>query len=127
MIGDLVTIDQRYNQTKIKGPGSMRMVSATDPVGKKIKEPKPMIVHWRDGMEFRGTEKWAWFQGGVQARQGTTSSALCEFMQITLDKPVYFNRYEKRDRPTVPQSSKEPAAKIETVVPRPVATERAQG
>ena len=110
LIGPEVTIDQRNNMAFVKGAGSMKLKSSTDLEGKKLTKETDIDVVWSDEMEFRGAEKWARFEGGVQATQ-VNSRLLCQTMQVTLDREVWLNQ-EQRPKSNGPRES----AKVEFIV-----------
>src|SRR5262249_18003255 len=58
---------------------------------------------WKDGMEFRGSDCWARFEGGVQAEQ-ENSRVLCETMQVTLDRVIWLKQAEKPKDPLAAKS-----------------------
>ena len=65
-----------------------------------------ITIHWQSKMAFLGERKMAWFVGQVQAVQAmadgvvavaatsTRSSVACHELNVTFDKPVYFNADE---------------------------------
>lgn len=92
--GNRVQIDQRSNIAKVDGPGTLRLKTASDFEGNPLQEPKWVEIWWQDRMEFRGAEKWASFEGDVQADQ-KPAQLLCQNMQVMLDREVWFNQVEK--------------------------------
>ncbi|VTS01383.1 hypothetical protein [Tuwongella immobilis] len=94
LIGADVLIDQRDNLASVKGSGTMRLLSSTNLEGQKLETPTYVDVFWKEGMEFRGGEKWARFEGSVQGVQ-LNSRVLCETMQVTLDREVWLNQAQK--------------------------------
>jgi lipopolysaccharide export system protein LptA len=85
LLGPFIVIDQVENVAEVQGLGSMRMVSKTDLDGKKLKEPTPVTITWKQGMKFTGEH--ARFHGNVQADQDLTT-LLCQTMQVYLNRPV---------------------------------------
>jgi lipopolysaccharide export system protein LptA len=94
LIAEDISIDQRDNVARVKGAGSMRMLSSSTLQGEKLAQPTYITVLWNDGMEFRGSDCWARFEGGVQAEQ-ENSRVLCETMQVMLDRVVWLKQTEK--------------------------------
>jgi lipopolysaccharide export system protein LptA len=88
LLGPFIVINQVENTAEVQGLGSMRMVSTTDFEGKKLAEPTPLVVTWKQQMRFTG--KQAMFVGAVQADQDHTT-VLCETMQVDLNRPVSLN------------------------------------
>ena len=113
MFGEDIVINQRNNTATIKGPGTLRMESNTNLRGEKLGQAKPMIIHWQDGMEFRGADQAMLFDGKVQATQ-ENSRVLCESMQVILDRVVWLNHLEK---PKDPKEKKEDSTpKVDRVI-----------
>lgn len=122
VVGPRVVIDQLRNKMSVDGAGSLALppggsLTGADP-GKKADAKKaaddppapPIVVHWRDKMEFEGALKWAEFVGRVRATQGETS-VVCHTMQVHFDKPVLFNTTR---RPGAPEGGKTDA-KVEKI------------
>jgi lipopolysaccharide export system protein LptA len=108
LIAEDISIDQRDNVARVKGAGSMRMLSSSTLQGEKLTQPTYITVLWKDGMEFRGSDCWARFEGNVQAEQ-ENSRVLCETMQVTLDRVVWLKQTEK---PKDPVAAKGPSDKL---------------
>ena len=90
--GPEVTIDQQSNLAKVHGPGIMLMPAATDFNGAKLAKPGELTIRWKSEMLFNGRQ--AWFDGDVQANQGT-GGLLCQKMEVVLDRPVSFKEGDK--------------------------------
>jgi hypothetical protein len=63
LIGPKVVVDQLHNLAVIEGRGSAAMLSASDLTGAELRQPEVVVVHFRDGMVFKGTQKTADFFG----------------------------------------------------------------
>jgi hypothetical protein len=129
IIGPKVVIDQVSNSAEVMGRGSLVMPASSDLNGGELKNPEVVVVHWRDGMEFFGARKKATFTGSVTAVQ-KESWVKCHLLEVTFDRPVYFNNLKKSGeqpppRPTQPTKDGRPAdpkddnPKIETVTCTP--------
>lgn len=94
IVGPKVVIDQVSNWAKVEGRGSLVMPAASDLNGGELKNPEVVVVHWRDEMEFFGARKKATFTGSVTAVQ-KESWVKCHLLEVTLDRPVYFNNLKK--------------------------------
>jgi hypothetical protein len=125
IIGPKVVIDQVSNWAEVEGRGSLVMPASSDLNGGDLKNPEVVVVHWRDGMEFHGARKKATFTGSVTAVQ-KESWVKCHLLEVTFDRPVYFNNLKKSGdpppaRPTQlgkdgkPVDPKDDNPKIETV------------
>ncbi|CAN5365860.1 hypothetical protein BH11PLA2_BH11PLA2_42670 [soil metagenome] len=106
--GNAVVIDQPNNRVNVDGPGWLRMPSSSGLSGAVVNEKSEMTIHWQTRMKFLGERRWAEFVGQVQAVQAptqevvsavsyTTSSVACHEMNVTFDRPVYFNSLKKKD------------------------------
>jgi hypothetical protein len=91
MFGFDIAIDQRDNTSRVKGEGSMEIISGTDMEGKKLEKPTTMHIYWKHKMDFYGAEKLIYYHGGVQGYQ-EGSRLKCEWMQVLLDRPVLLNQ-----------------------------------
>lgn len=138
--GPDVDVNQPNNAVVVKGPGRLRMPSATDLAGTPLAEKSDMQVDWQQGMTFKGELRTAEFTGLVQAvqtppeRKPNTSAkspinagtwqrsyVICHRLSVVFDRPVYFNtmkRTANAPAPARPGESKE-AAKIERVLCEP--------
>ncbi len=103
LIGPKVVIDQLHNQTSVEGRGTLVMPSGSGLTGEKLKQAESVVVHFRDGMTFRGSRKVADFFGKVTATQGA-SSVTCHTLQVNFDRPVYLTQ---ANRP--PKNANNPA------------------
>ena len=106
--GPHVVIDQPKNLVEVTGKGWLRMPSGSDLGGQELNKPADLTVVWQDRMRFNGERQGAEFIGGVQAEQRTEqaaradgppadpawgrSLAVCHRMEVTFDRPVYFNQ-----------------------------------
>jgi lipopolysaccharide export system protein LptA len=104
LIGEEITINQPTNTASIRGPGTVRLLSNTNLHGEKLANAKPLVVHWQDGMEFRGADQSILFDGKVQATQDD-AKVLCESMQVMLDRVVWINHL-KRPKQANPNDNK---------------------
>jgi hypothetical protein len=110
LIGPKIVIDQLHNLAVIEGRGSALIPSSSDFAGTELKQPEVVVVHFRDGMSFRGAKKVADFFGKVSATQGQ-SSVTCHTLQVNFDRPVYFtqaNRPGAAPKRPNPNGSKAP-------------------
>jgi hypothetical protein len=133
--GPHVVIDQPNNLVNVTGRGTLSMPSSSDLSGAERDKPADMTVVWTEKMRFHGERRGAEFVGNVQAEQrgeqpgdknakpgspeaGPTwslSRAVCHRMEVTFDRPVYFNQLKSdRDKPAA--GKKDDSPKIETVV-----------
>jgi hypothetical protein len=106
LIGPKVFIDQLHNIAMIEGRGSVVLPGDSDLSGNdkkpapknnpapQEKKPEPVVIHFRDGMVFEGTNKLAQFTGKVSATQGD-AFILCHEMKVNMDKPVYFSQVNR--------------------------------
>lgn len=99
IIGPKVVIDQVSNRTEVEGRGSLVMPASSDLNGAELKQPEVIVIHWRDAMLFQGARKLATFTGSVTAVQ-KESMVSCHLMEVTFDRPVYFNSLKKASEPT---------------------------
>jgi hypothetical protein len=109
LIGPKVLIDQLHNLVVIEGRGSLVMPASSDLSGAELKEPESVVVHFRDGMKFRGALKLAEFFGKVNASQGQSWIA-CHTMQVNFDRPVYFTQTNRPGTPAKPATPKPASA-----------------
>ena len=121
LIGPKVVVDQLHNLAVIEGRGSAAIPSSSDLAGAELKSPEPVVIHFRDGMTFRGALKTAEFFGKVSATQGA-SWVTCHTMRVVFDRPVYFtqsNRPKTPPKPATPvpkgQSQPDDRAKLDVV------------
>jgi hypothetical protein len=118
LIGPVVNLDQVHNRARVEGRGALTMPASSDLGGAPLRQAEPVVVHFRDGMEFLGAGKVATFVGKVTAAQGG-SWVVCHTLQVQLDRPVYFT---PANRPAAPAGKKEPAdkPKVDRVLCYPV-------
>lgn len=105
VVGPKVVIDQLRNKLAVFGGGSLAMPAGSTLAGGETQKappvkgaqkapdappPPPIVIHWRDEMQFEGALKSAEFFGRVRAIQGETS-VVCHTLQVFFDKPVAFN------------------------------------
>lgn len=114
LTGQQITFDQKTNEARVFGPGTLRMPSSTDFQGNTLAEPKEILVVWNGapdrGMYFDGRN--AFFENGVQAEQ-ENSKVLCQNMHVVLDRKVSFGQANKSG----PSSEKkEDAPKVYKVI-----------
>lgn len=100
LIGPWIKIDQVHNLAVIEGRGSMALPAATDLAGNPLTKTEPVVIHFRDGMTFRGALKTAEFFGRVSVAQGD-AGLTCHTMRVIFDRPVYFTSLRNaRERAT---------------------------
>lgn len=105
--GPMVTIDQPNNSVAVAGGGWMRLPSSSNLAGATVDEKGEITIHWQARMKFLGERRWAEFVGQVQAVQSiaegavakgpttTKSTVACHELNVTFDKPVYFNQMNR--------------------------------
>lgn len=129
VVGPKVVIDQLRNKMTVEGTGSLAMPAGSSLSGGEPQRaaapkdgapakggpdqppPPPIVIHWRDNMQFEGALKSAEFIGRVRATQGE-SSVVCHTLQVLFDKPVAFNPA----RPAAPGGAAKNDAKVERVL-----------
>jgi hypothetical protein len=129
--GPHVVIDQPNNLVRVTGKGWLRMPSGSDLGGQNLSRPADLTVVWQERMRFSGERREAEFVGRVQAEQRTEgppkpdaeptwgrSYALAHRLEVTFDRPVYFNQLKPRDRGARPEKREE-SPRVETVVCSP--------
>ncbi|MCX8140410.1 MAG: hypothetical protein N3E46_12085 [Gemmataceae bacterium] len=89
LIGPWIKIDQVHNLAVIEGRGSMAVPATTDLAGNTLSKTEPIVIHFRDGMTFKGALRTAEFFGRVSVAQGD-SGLTCHTMRVIFDRPVYF-------------------------------------
>jgi hypothetical protein len=89
LIGPWIKIDQIHNLAVIEGRGSMAVPATTDLAGNTLTRAEPIVIHFRDGMTFKGALRTAEFFGRVSVAQGD-SGLTCHTMRVIFDRPVYF-------------------------------------
>jgi hypothetical protein len=89
LIGPWIKIDQVHNLAVIEGRGSMAVPATTDLAGNTLAKAEPIVIHFRDGMTFKGALRTAEFFGRVSVAQGD-SGLTCHTMRVIFDRPVYF-------------------------------------
>lgn len=89
LIGPWIKIDQVHNLAVIEGRGSMAIPATTDLAGNTLTKTEPIVIHFRDGMTFKGALRTAEFFGRVSVAQGD-SGLTCHTMRVIFDRPVYF-------------------------------------
>jgi lipopolysaccharide export system protein LptA len=107
MLGPFIVIDQVENVAEVQGLGSMRMISKSDLDGKKLDDPTPITITWKQGMKFTGQH--ARFHGNVQADQDNTT-LLCQTMQVYLNRPVSLRQQRVGEQRIGEQKVAEPRA-----------------
>ena len=70
LIGPKIVVDQLHNLAIIEGRGSVAIPSSSGLTGAEPKTVEPVVIHFRDGMTFKGALKIAEFFGKVGARKG---------------------------------------------------------
>jgi hypothetical protein len=115
LIGPKVIVDQLYNYAEIDGQGSLVLPAGSDLSGADLKKTgqkqeqksDPVVIHFREKMEFWGTKKLAVFTGKVNASQGG-SWIVCSTMKVNLDRPVYFTQTNRPGASSKPANSPTP-------------------
>lgn len=128
VIGPEVVIDQLRNRMTVKGRGSLVLPAGSDLAGRepeadpdpKAPKPKPpgeVLVHWRDAMEFDGADRFAEFNGRVQATQDE-SYVVCHTMRVIFDRPVSFNQFRSPGQRPADKTADARAAKAGPKAPK---------
>jgi hypothetical protein len=134
--GPHIVIDQPNNLVRVTGKGWLRMPSGSDLGGQNLAKPADLTVVWQDRMRFSGERREAEFLGRVQAEQRTEklhapaepsttdstwsrSYALGHRLEVTFDRPIYFNQFKMDREKKQPNEKTEDSPKIETVVCSP--------
>jgi hypothetical protein len=94
IIGPQIIINQYENRAWVVGDGAMTMESSTTFQGEALKEPKPLHVQWKDGMNFNGTG--AEFSGEVHATQDN-AKLVCQTMNVVFDRVVSLKHGNKSE------------------------------
>jgi hypothetical protein len=126
--GPSVAIDQPNNRVSVDGGGWLRMPSSSSLNGSAVAGKSEMTIHWTSRMKFHGERQWAEFVGQVQATQApvegaapqpmiTTSNVACHEMNVTFDRPIYFNQLKRKETKSAGDSD----AKVKRVVCTPAA------
>jgi hypothetical protein len=106
--GPQITFDQRDNRADVDGAGYVVLLTATNINGEKLERPTEITIQWNGGMNLVGNR--ISFRGGVQAEQANArivdmqnekelNKLLCPRMDVTLDRPVAFNRLHQAPTP----------------------------
>lgn len=123
LFGPVVVIDQPNNAVSVDGSGLLQMPSGTDLGGGKAPGAAPGLleIQWATKMRFYGAKAAAEFLGRVSAVQRpkdpprpvkpvqakkpadpeptwTESRISCHRLDVTFDRPIYFNQF-RRDPP----------------------------
>jgi hypothetical protein len=114
LIGAKIRIDQLLNVAVIEGRGSVAIPSSGGLTGTDPKNGEPVVIHFRDGMTFRGARKLAEFFGKVSATQGA-SWVTCHTMVVNFDRPVYFTQANRPKSPPAGGKPGDDKAKIDVV------------
>jgi hypothetical protein len=122
LVGPKVVIDQLHNSATIEGRGSLVMPASSDLNGSALKQPEPVVVHFRDGMKFQGAKKVADFFGKVTAAQGS-GWVTCHTLQVNFDRPVYLSQ---ANRPAATPGKKDESAKLDVVYCYPAPADTAE-
>ncbi len=99
--GPQIVFDQRDNRVNVDGAGYVVLITATNLSGERLERPTEVTIQWNGRMDLIGNR--ISFHGGVQAEQANTrvvdfqtekelNKILCPRMDVTLDRPVAFNR-----------------------------------
>ncbi len=139
LFGPVVVIDQPSNAVSVDGQGLLLMPSGSDFGGEKTagSPPGELEIQWASRMRFYGAKACAEFLGKVSALQRpknparpaasalpkkpgtpeptwTRSGILCHRLDITFDRPIYFNQLRKEKEPPAagaPQTAANTATK----------------
>lgn len=102
-----VRLNEPKNRLDVAGPGYLIRPSQNDLTGKPTEKPQDLRVDWEKSMAFDG--KFANFEGGVKAQQGT-AEIYCHTMEVAFDQRISFHELrEGRGR------DKRKLAKIDSV------------
>jgi hypothetical protein len=114
LIGAEIIVDQLHNEAVIKGRGSVVIPSSTGLTGTEPKTNEPVVIHFRDGMTFRGALKIAEFFGKVNASQAS-SWVTCHTMRVNFDRPVYFTQTNRPKAPPKGPNAPDDKPKLDIV------------
>jgi len=114
LIGAKIVVDQLHNLAVIEGRGSVVIPSSTGLTGTELKTNEPVVIHFRDGMTFRGALKIAEFFGKVNASQGS-SWVTCHTMRVNFDRPVYFTQSNRPKTPPKGPNAPDDKPKLDIV------------
>jgi hypothetical protein len=118
LIGSKIVVDQLHNLAVIEGRGSVAIPSSSGLTGAEPKTAEPVVIHFRDGMTFRGALKIAEFFGKVSATQGG-SWVTCHTMRVNFDRPVYFTQSNRPKSPPKGPADDKPKLDIVDCYPAP--------
>jgi lipopolysaccharide export system protein LptA len=118
LIGPWIKIDQVHNLAVIEGRGSMAVPATTDLAGNTLRQPEPIVIHFRDGMTFKGALRTAEFFGKVSVSQGD-AGLTCHTMRVIFDRPVYFTSWRAEGGPSNTRSA--PSRPNSVAAPSPAA------
>ena len=85
VMGERILLDVAKDWARVPGAGLMTFRSQKDLDGRRLSEPVPIRVLWRDGMEYRGGENRAIFSGKVHATSKSNTRIDCEQLVVEFD------------------------------------------
>jgi hypothetical protein len=154
LFGPVVVIDQPNNAVSVDGQGLLLMPSGSELGGEKTANGAPgeLEIQWSTKMRFFGAKATAEFLGTVSALQRpkakpaappvarkpsdpeatwTRSGILCHRLDITFDRPVYFNQLKKDPEPVpakgTPVAAKSAGPKLRSALCTPMPDDEAAG
>lgn len=152
LFGPIVIIDQPNNAVSVDGQGLLLMPSGSELGGEKTAggAPGELEIQWSNKMRFFGAKATAEFLGTVSALQRpkakpatpstprkanepeptwTRSGILCHRLDITFDRPVYFNQLKKDPEPApvkgTPVAAKSSSPKLRSALCTPMPDDEA--
>jgi len=139
IFGPTVVIDQPNNAVRVAGRGKLKMLGGADltNTGGDPARPSNLDVTWATSMRFQGAKSFAEFVGTVVATQLTNSAPppvgrpaakgaeaiptttratlMGHRLDLTFDRPVYFNQTRRADRNRPAGNGRAERPKVRTV------------
>jgi lipopolysaccharide export system protein LptA len=84
--GNRIGLDVPNQWAEVPGAGGMTFQSKKDLSGRKLREPIPIKVEWRDRMLYQGRENVARFEGRVKAVSKENTTFECDRMRVEFDE-----------------------------------------
>jgi hypothetical protein len=94
--GKKIELDVPNQWAEVPGEGGMTFQSRKDLNGRKLKEPIPIKVEWRDWMRYLGRENRAFFEGQVKAISKEDTTFECDRLVVEFDDVPNGERAESR-------------------------------
>ncbi len=94
--GKRIVLDVPNQWADVPGAGGMTFQSRKDLNGRKLDEPIPIKIEWRDRMRYLGRENRAFFEGQVHAVSKEDTKFDCDRLVVEFDDVVNGERAEER-------------------------------